>query len=158
MTNDQRDRAGRTPLHYAVIDGPRDKAFLRSKEPMEVKYQQTSDHIVANTTELLAAGADVNARDDVGFTPLHIAAGGSSAAVIPLLVDAGADIDAQSDDGTTALYQALKNNTRSRLAIIRALLERGADPTIPTATGDTTLAAVREVGRPDEKELFAEFQ
>lgn len=46
---------------------------------------------------------DVNAKNDEGLTPLHIAANRDRAEMIPVLVDKGADINAKSEDGETPL-------------------------------------------------------
>jgi ankyrin repeat protein len=54
-------------------------------------------------TALLARGADVNARDGGGYTPLHIAAFGGDVAVINTLLARGASAEARANDGRTAL-------------------------------------------------------
>jgi len=46
----------------------------------------------------LAAGADVNAKNEDGMTPLHFA--GGSKEVAELLIAKGADVNAQLDDGS----------------------------------------------------------
>jgi uncharacterized protein len=52
--------------------------------------------------DLLAHGADVAARQELGFTPLHNAAAGGNETIIRLLLERGADRSARSDSGKTA--------------------------------------------------------
>ena len=56
----------------------------------------------------LAAGADVNAKDEVyGGTPLHWAAGEGQKEVVELLLAKGADVNAKNNDGVTPLDAAI---------------------------------------------------
>ena len=57
------------------------------------------DRIVSG---LLKQGADVNERDDSGYTALHRAAGKGNIGALEALIAAGAGIDAVSDSGETA--------------------------------------------------------
>ena len=50
---------------------------------------------------LLDHGADVNARQQRGFTPLHGAAGNGNTGLIALLLERGANRDLRSEDGQT---------------------------------------------------------
>src|SRR6185436_17091542 len=52
---------------------------------------------------LLAAGADVNARNDYGATPLSEAAVVGNVQVLKKLLSAGADVESANGDGQTAL-------------------------------------------------------
>ena len=82
---------------------------------------------LAVITALMAAGADVGARDDDGNTPLHLAAGfNDNPAIVTVLIDAGADVDAWEDRyGWTPLHFAARFNDNS--AIVTVLIDAGAD-------------------------------
>ena len=56
--------------------------------------------------ELLASGADVNAKDDIGWTPLHRAAWSDSVEAARILIANGADIKVKSKRGDTPLDTA----------------------------------------------------
>jgi ankyrin repeat protein len=52
---------------------------------------------------LLEAGADVNALQEKGFTPLHEAAATGKLELLRLLLDHGANAELQTEDGKSAL-------------------------------------------------------
>lgn len=71
---------------------------------------------------LLQYGVDINAKDNVGNTPLHYAI---NANIMRLLLDVGADVHAVNNSGETPLIAATRRNAD---AAIQLLLEAGADP------------------------------
>jgi ankyrin repeat protein len=95
---------------------------------------------------LIAAGADVRARNRRGQEPLHYAAVGSprsatwnppaQAATIICLIEAGADPNAIDMDGVTPLHRAVR--TRCAEAV-RTLLAHGADPVRKNKSGSTPM-------------------
>ena len=74
---------------------------------------------------LLAAGADPNATDDDGETPLGLAAWNGNPMVTSHLLRAGADPNIADNEGGTPLYTAVGENS---LRAVQLLLGAGADP------------------------------
>lgn len=86
---------------------------------------------------LLQAGADPNAPNDSGLTPLHAGAWNSNPMVISHLLDAGADLNARENDGYTALHYAAAQSGNGR--VVKLLVDRGADPLAESNDGRTPL-------------------
>ena len=51
----------------------------------------------------LAAGTDVNAKDNLGSTPLHSAAREGHKKIVEVLISNGADVNSKDEDGRTPL-------------------------------------------------------
>jgi hypothetical protein len=112
----------------------------------------TALHVAAAAYEvdvaraLVAAGADIRARNRRGAEPLHEAVNGEpgsprwdpsrQAAMVAYLIDAGADPDATAAGGVTPLHRAVRNRCS---AAVRVLLDRGADPRRPNDAGSTAI-------------------
>lgn len=84
----------------------------------------------------IAAGSDLNEKDDYGSTPLMIALTFDRTAVAQLLIEAGVDLEVRSADGSTALHSAA---LFGRKALVKALLEAGADTEARNNYGSTAL-------------------
>ena len=84
----------------------------------------------------LAQGADIDARDRDGDTPLHLAAIKAGPAVIAALVAAGADPNAGSTDGNTPLFNAAEHGN---LPAVKALLAASANVNARNKDGHTPL-------------------
>lgn len=91
------------------------------------------------TRRLIEAGADLNAKDAWGSTPLIVAATFGSTAVARALIEAGADVHATNSDGATALHAAA---FLCRTAIVRLLLDHGANKYLRDNFGNTPRESV----------------
>ena len=85
---------------------------------------------------LVKAGADINAADTSGFTPLHWAAYKGQVEAVETLLEYGANIDARDGDHATPLFVAVLNR---QTLVAKFLLAKGAKPDFPNKDGWTAL-------------------
>ncbi len=99
---------------------------------------------VVQIRKLLAEGADPNARDGAGRTPLHVAAFGSHYDAVRALVAGGASINALEDSRYDVVtIAAVKDDLR----MVKLALELGGDPKLITSPYDgTALIAAAHLG------------
>ena len=111
-------------------------------EPPTVNAPDISIHDTVRTKNIvavkqhLAAGTDVNAKEDGGWAPLHYAAGEGHKEIAELLIDKGADVNTKDDTGRTPLHWvafARKNE------IVELLIANDADVNAKDNEGKTPL-------------------
>ncbi len=76
---------------------------------------------------LVAAGADVNAVEDLGYTPLHVAAAGGQTEIVKLLLQRGAAPAVFTADGITPLHSAAMTGTPEVATLSHRRRRAGAD-------------------------------
>jgi len=72
----------------------------------------------------LAAGTDVNAKNEDGYTPLHAAASDGHKEIIELLIAKAADVNAKGEYEWTPLHRAVLSGDNE---IVELLIHAGAD-------------------------------
>ncbi|WP_353279010.1 ankyrin repeat domain-containing protein [Wolbachia endosymbiont (group B) of Longitarsus flavicornis] len=81
-------------------------------------------------------GADINAEDKDGNTPLHNAASKGYLNVVKYLIEKGANLEAKDHDGRTPIYDASWNG---HLDIVKCLIEKGVNVNATDKNGWTPL-------------------
>jgi len=128
------------PLHYAADGYIGDPAYDPKRQVQTIE-------------RLLAAGAEVNAQDKNGATPLHRAVRTRCAAAARFLLKAGGDPTLRNKPGSTAFHLAVQNTGRggsgtdearaAQRKIIKEFLRFGVSPAIKDCRGKSVLDWVK---------------
>jgi ankyrin repeat protein len=102
----------------------------------ELNKEDWDDVDASKIKDLLDRGADLEAKDNDGNTPLHFASMRNDLELAKLLLDKGADLEANNECRRTPLHVATCWN---RIEITKFLLERGADVEAKNVYGQTPL-------------------
>ncbi len=89
---------------------------------------------------LLEAGADANAKDNVGVTALMRAARTGDSDTVQALLDAGAEVNGKDNVGVTALMRAARTGDSDT---VRALLDAGAEVSVNDKDGTARTVSLR---------------
>jgi Ankyrin repeats (3 copies) len=143
-----RDSFGETALAVAAWSGVGDLAAVNALIAMRANVNEerpeafngmlpsgTALHVAASAgrmeicNSLLQAGADVNARNHQGATPLLVGLSHASIACVPSLLEHGADVNAADNRGRTALMLLMNFGPADPAVqnILHELLDKGAD-------------------------------
>lgn len=120
-------------------------------EPPKVEQRLTAAIRAGNVEAVKAAvagGADVNAWDEQGLTPIGLAALLGKPDIITLLAASGADVNRNDRYGFTPLMNAA---IRGQPEAARILLALGANPTMKGGNGNDPLGAARPNGPTDRR-------
>jgi ankyrin repeat protein len=130
-----------TPFHPASHQDNLNDRFLAAA---------AADYIPA-LRDILADGAQINARGENNETAMIRAAREGRSVIIEILLGLGASLDLQDRDGRTALAQAA---LLGHVGIVSMLIRAGADITLDDKTGDKPLDIALRSGNPALVALF----
>ena len=142
------DEDGWTPLHclcrgWPPVDPELVRAMVQDGADVNARNKngETPLHLVTNRAlaqALIDAGADITARERFSYTPLHIACMDDKEEIIECLIHAKADVNALGDDEVTPLHLA------QSAAAVKLLVQNGANLNAQDKYGDTpAMKAVR---------------
>lgn len=103
---------------------------------------------------LIKSGADVNATDKEGFTPLMVVSNREGLGPVELLINSGADLDRENAYGVTALMRATGNG---QTLVTKKLIEAGASITPRSNNGLNALELAYRFGHVRCAEIIEEF-
>lgn len=96
-------------------------AFHASSLSQTELHTAASQSDLRQVRQLIATGADLDARDEFGQTPLMYAIdAGANLSVVRALVRAGADVNATTDANWTALHYAVREDSISHMRLLFA--------------------------------------
>lgn len=134
---------GETALLAALDSREKDIVILLMDVGANFNLQSAADSpltravrngFVEGVRALTDRGADVNAANNFGSTPAHIAAEHGHALSLQALLAAGAKVNPRNRDGETPLMIAVRKND---LRISRMLIEHGADVVAKNDKGES---------------------
>lgn len=168
-----RDGLGNAPLHFAILKRHTGaiEALLNANADVNLTGRTTA---VSKQTPLFIAllwydtklvkrllekGGDPNIADSDGSYPLSEACirSGADLETIKLLVEYGADVNRSERTGASPLIYASQNSgisPKTRVAIVKFLLEKGADPSFRDKNGKTALDWALELEHAETAELL----
>ncbi|KAK7495784.1 hypothetical protein BaRGS_00013004, partial [Batillaria attramentaria] len=156
-----KDIWGKTPLHYApfslgAITRVGIKVFAKHVDSSLDDYKWIDVSPKEKMVRiLLDRGADVNAKDVFGSTPLHIASESGDAKVAGLLIERKADVNTKKTmNNYTPLHSACFAGKKE---VVLRLLQNNADVNAKSRTGKTPLDLARERNHTDVIKILAEY-
>ena len=108
----------------------------REKATKELVNLGWKEFLLGRVKDLVEQGADVNAKDKYGRTPLYVASEEGHIDVVKYFVELGADVEAKDRFGKTPLHVASRNG---HIDVVKYLVEHGADMEAKDEDGRTPL-------------------
>jgi ankyrin repeat protein len=145
------DESGNTFLHWMAENGKPNWVEWAIQQGMDVnvasKFRRTPLHRAVKVFKcepsirvLMEYGADVEAVDFLGNTPLHYALFNNRTKAMEMLLNKNASINEVNAYGMTPLHYVLQNGGATPAAqLTQAMLLSGADPTLQDFKGETIL-------------------
>jgi ankyrin repeat protein/beta-lactamase regulating signal transducer with metallopeptidase domain len=148
------DMEGFGPYYHAVMQGRKDFVeLLTAKGATPV----STIHLAARLGDLekvkafVEKGADINAKDKSGETPLFSAVHADNSDVARFLLAKGADVKAKDPSGHTPLHYV---SVRDHKDLAKVLIARGADVNAKNKNDETPLHDAAYYDRREMAELF----
>jgi serine/threonine-protein phosphatase 6 regulatory ankyrin repeat subunit B len=138
---DARDVDHATALHWALPHWTEQSLKIPKFDPTLVTQAKCGLPVNSNIVKMLVeAGADLEAKNAMGETPLTCAAINGSESAVRLLLEKGVNVESRDKLGSVPLLLA---PSKGYMAVVCLLLEYGASIDSTNANGDTAFDACR---------------
>jgi len=112
---------------YGITASAALAAASLTKQPPKALHEAAKAGKIADVKSFISKGADVNAKDGDGLTPLHYAARNGHKEIVDLLLAKGADVNAVAGYNRTDALLAMRANHKE---VVELLIAKGADVTL----------------------------
>jgi hypothetical protein len=122
----------------------------------QAQRQKTLDQAVVDgdierVKSEIAAGVDINSKNRMGWTLLHIAINKKHTDIAKLLIDKGADVNIKDNRSRSPVHLAVQTGQKE---IVEALIAKGADLNTMDAKADNALTLARKNNHKEITELL----
>ena len=148
----EKDSSGQTPLHHAsnwYFPNPSKHNKYLDKLTYQSEQVKVMNFLIKN-------GANVNAKDSRGITPLHHASSSENLKAISFLIKSGAKVNSKNQNGVTPLHMATAfENPKAVFILIRNGANVNAKTTSLWSPSKTPLIWASQIGARDVASLLA---
>ncbi len=125
------------------------------KQLNEQLFDAINENNINKTNELINEGADIDAKNDAGFTPLMVASKNGYVEVAKLLIFNSADIEAETNDRMRALLIA---GEHGQIEILKLLLKNDVNINAEDKNGNNTKSIALLNKHPEFAEIFKKLK
>jgi ankyrin repeat protein len=170
LNYNQRSAAGISPLYFSISEGYSGWTDYLLDKKADPSLKNTDGNMPLNQAvrvadietarKLISFGANVNAQDAHGNTPMHIAMPSDvlpsvHMEILTLLIDKGANLNLKDEHGDSPLHILVSLNCTPQ--ILALVLEHGADVSIHNIKGETPFFLAVDQGRTELIPLLLEY-
>lgn len=130
------------------------QSAYEATEQLKVLSEIMKPGDITEIRRLIEAGADIDAMNQYGGTPLIMASGKGHTQIVKLLLSVKADVNTNLADGATPLYVA---SEQGHIKIVELLLSAGADVNTAIEDGTTPLFVASQKGHTQIVKLLEKY-
>ena len=137
---------------YAMMAENKERREKATEELVNLGWKE---FLLGRVKDLVEQGADVNAKDKNGNTPLHRVSMYGDIDIVEYLVEQGTNVNAKDKNGNTPLHWA---SVGGHTGVVKYLVEHGADVMAKSKDGNTPLHEAKHYEYTGVKKYLEEME